>query len=216
MEGEVPGIIRRDAGLAKPEDASPERLTELHEAQRAWTLEHFEKARPPEIKAVGFKTKLYDLGNPKAYAQLLREQNAAIIHNTRRNMVKLTVSQLNSQVLQKQVGRLNRLEGDPDVPPLEVSTEKFLKLLYRMTSLQQELGAYVESLGLPTIKVRYEDVFGGPDRVLGDICDFLGVERSDYTVRVRKVTKDNLREALSNYDELKQAVAGTEFEAMFT
>ncbi len=61
----------------------------------------------------------------------------------------------------------------------------------------------------------YEDLVKQPEELFGEIQSFLGVEPRPLEMGLRRQNPQPLRELLGNYDELREALRGTEYEACF-
>lgn len=183
--------------------------------QLAWATEFF---TPPFIgrkAAIGFKTKLVDVLDPEPFAQLLHEKECRVIHMRRRNRVKAVVSKINARRLYEATGNWNLYDKTDRRPPMNVAPEQFAALLQEREELDEELRSYVEQLSLPKLTVCYEDLLQDRDGVLQDVFAFLGVRPHPVEETTMKHTKDDLREALENFDALRARYEGTEYEQMF-
>ena len=170
----------------------------------------------PECRAIGFKKKLRDIRDHRGFAALLTSLDARIIHLERRNVVKRAVSLFNALRLHEKTGAWNlysrsnelrtRLHIDPD--ELEARLEE-----YRVG--RSQLLGFIAEARRPTLTLYYEDLLASHDAVLNMAFGFLGVDRHAGRGHCHKNTSDNLREALVNFDELRAAYAGSEYEEMF-
>jgi hypothetical protein len=77
------------------------------------------------------------------------------------------------------------------------------------------LEEYVEMLRLPTLRLDYETLLTERTRTIEDLCTFLGVQRLPLRGVALKNTADNLREAVTNFDELRSRLQGTRYVQMF-
>lgn len=183
--------------------------------QMAWAQDFL---TPPLIgrkAAIGFKTKLVDVLDPEEFAQLLHEKECRIIHMRRRNRVKAVVSKINARRLYEATGNWNLYDKSDRRPPMTVAPERLAELLQEREELDEELREYVEGLDLPKLVVCYEDLLQERDSVLQEVFSFLGVRPYPVEETTKKHTKDDLREALENFDELRAQYVGTEYEQMF-
>jgi len=70
-------------------------------------------------------------------------------------------------------------------------------------------------MGRDVLDLTYEgDVAEDPRRAYRRICDFLGVNDEPVEIRYGRTTPQKLTEIIENFDEVKAALAGTEFEWM--
>ena len=201
--------------------------------QRDWL--RVAMAPPPEYDqfAVGFKTKLSipdpagqdptatreilgGGGGLDAFAAVLRETNARVIHMTRRNVVKLAVSRFNRRRLEETTGHANirpdqgRL-GKFRVPTTFTETE-IAQLELRLRAVEE----FNEQLGLASMEIVYEDLLVDPDAIASQVAAFLGVPHVPAPGYLQKNTPDDLRLALENYDEIAEHLAGTRYASMLS
>jgi LPS sulfotransferase NodH len=190
--------------------------------QGAGAAEQLEWARslftPPifgRYSAVGFKTKLVDVEDLDGFTRLLQEKQCHIIHMHRRNSVKAVVSKINARRLFEMTGKWNLYSETDRLPALEIDPEEFDLLLEEREQANRVLEHYVNDLDLPTLKVTYEDLQVDQDAELKHILTFLKVKPYPVESKTLKNTKDNLREAVANFDELRARYSGTSFMAQF-
>jgi hypothetical protein len=70
-------------------------------------------------------------------------------------------------------------------------------------------------VGRDVLDLTYEDdVAADPVRAYRRICYFLGVKNEPVEIRYGRTTPQKLTEIIENFDEVKAALAGTEFEWM--
>ncbi len=183
--------------------------------QMAWAREYF---TPPLIgrrAAMGFKTKLVDVLDLNGFATLTREKRCHIIRMQRRNMVKAVVSRINARRLYEATGKWNLYDKSDRVPPAAIEPAELHQYLEEREQAEQALNDYVRGLQLPTLPIAYEELLVDRDAVLASVFSFLGVEPHPVTAKTMKHTRDDLREVVTNFDELRASVAGTPYQAMF-
>jgi hypothetical protein len=167
------------------------------------------------VAAAGFNTKLSDVLDLPAFGSLLRETRAQIILLMRRNLVKQTVSLFRAERLAEATGEWN-LYDEADCPPAFAINPGLFDEWLRTTSAERErLRQFAIGLELPMLCVYYEDLLSDRERALDLIFSFLGVEYNGANGRARKNTSADLREAVTNFDELRSRYVGTEYEPMF-
>jgi LPS sulfotransferase NodH len=139
----------------------------------------------------------------------LRDNRVLVLHMLRRNHLKILVS----QKLAAQSGRFH--SRNPSVADMTV----FISLLGLKPRLRRielaERAARRCIAGLPSIEIYYEDYTGSGDgeddarlcRALGQDLPMAGL-----TSPLRKVSSDDLRDTVANYDEVFQHLSGTRFE----
>jgi len=180
-----------------------------------WTRRTLGPAQDPGVLATGFKVKPKDVTDLDAFAGVLRDVGAHVICLRRLNLVKQTVSMFNACRVEQATGDWNIYDQPPPDEPLHIDPDTFEKWLSGLARQDRELVSYCEGLGLPLLHVTYEQVLADVDAVLGRVYGFLGVEPAHTRGRAQKITSDDLREAVANFDGLRARFAGTPFEAQF-
>ena len=166
--------------------------------------------------AVGFKTKLMDVLHPEELGKLLRQIQPRVILLLRRNRVKLVVSWINSNRLHKERGKWQSYteEERPSVP-FAIDVGDFKCRLETLDGLRQRLASYVSGLGLPTLPLYYEDLLLDELRAFERVFSFLGIKPKAVQPECIKTTRDDLREVIKNFEELRSHYRGTPLEEMF-
>lgn len=174
--------------------------------------------QPPrggEYAAIGFKTKVKEVQDPEGFAELLREAGARIIFLQRRNSIKHVVSRFNSYRLHGVTRNWNLYNEDDRLPPATIDLMWFSGNLEAIEEEKRKLESYVKNLGLPTLSLYYEDLLYERRATLGRVFSFLGLRFEPVQGGSIKNTNDDLREAVSNFDELRSHYVGTTYEQMF-
>ncbi len=193
-------------------------------AQLAWTRRYLTPPWRGPHKAIGFKTKLRAVLDPLQFADLLRRHRVFVIHMQRRNRIKSVIStfrvmQLNAQKndtdRQRPAERFNIYAPDQRPPPLPVDIAKFREILQQRTQREQALAAYIADLRRPTLDLFYEDLMLTPTRTFDQVFDFLAVPSHPVSGQAIKLTSDDLRHVVLNFDELRSAFTGTPYLSMF-
>jgi len=175
---------------------------------------------PPFVgtnRAIGFKTKLKDVLDPKRFALLLTERQCRVILMQRQNIVKAIVSEINARRLWETTGDWNLYNEKNRPPPPRIELEDFQTRLENRREREGRLRNYVDSLSLPTLELTYEDLLIDAEETFSRVFSFLGVKPAPILGKsgVRKATSDDLRIAIANFDELQSHYVGTGYEAMF-
>jgi hypothetical protein len=165
--------------------------------------------------AVGFKTKLKVVESPEGLARLLRELGARIIVLQRRNSIKHVVSQLNAHRIHEATGFWNLYKTEDRLPPATIDVAEFDRRLEQVEKEKRELETYANNLDLPTLFLNYEDLLVDQRATLERVFSFLGIRFEPTQSKCHKNTSDDLREAVSNIDELRTRYVGTPYEQMF-
>jgi LPS sulfotransferase NodH len=183
--------------------------------QLEWARSLFTLPLISRYSAVGFKTKLVDVEDLDGFTLLLQEKKCHVIHMERRNSVKAVVSKINARRLFEMTGKWNLYSETDRLPALDIDPAEFDLLLEEREGANQTLESYVKGLNLPTLKVVYEDLQIDQQAELKRIMAFLKVKPYPVKAKTLKNTKDNLREAVANFDELRARYVGTSFMAQF-
>lgn len=183
--------------------------------QLQWAREFWTPPLIGEHAAIGFKTKLVDVLDPAGFAALLREKQVRIIQLQRRNAVKGAISTLNARRLHEASGNWNLLQEEDRQSPFAVDLEEFDRLLAAREAWDRELEAFVAALQLPTLALCYEELLEDEGAFLRKVVTFLDVPERAMQGRTLKHTTDDLRQAITNYDELRARYAGARYAPMF-
>lgn len=184
-------------------------------AQLAWINASLTTPAIGRYGAVGFKTKLVDVIDHLAFADILKDHQAHIIHMRRRNRVKAVVSRINAQRIWELTNRWNLYNEQDKLPPLEITPSEFNGLLEEREAVENELDNFVKRLELPVLVLYYEDLLVRREAVLRQVYDYLGVRNYPAQADTLKNTSDDLREVIVNFDQLRAQYAGTPYEPMF-
>jgi LPS sulfotransferase NodH len=184
------------------------------EEQMNWIRGFLAGSEDRGVSAIGFKTKLDDVLDPQALADVLKRLNARIILLSRLNVVKMVVSWFNSERLFDLTGDWNQYPPAAALEPFEIDLEKFDRRLGLVLHGKSRLDAYVHSLDLPLIQVCYEDILTNRQRTIGRVCEFLDVEPMPLKGQCVKSTNDNLRKVVANFDLLHRFYEGTHYQQM--
>lgn len=166
-------------------------------------------------RAAGLKSKFSDLADFDAFGELLRQIDAKVIHLVRNNRVKRAVSMINAIRLQASTGHWNLHVEENRLGVLEINPEEFDRRLQNMKKNDLKTQQQIKGLGVPVLPLAYEELLLDLDAVRQKVFSFLGVRNLPVDGNPLKATKDDLREVIKNFDELKEIYLGTEYECMF-
>ena len=183
--------------------------------QLAWADEFLTPPLFGNSKAIGFKTKLVDVLDLDGFTELLRKKNIKIIQMRRRNRIKAVVSRMNARRLYESTGNWNLYDKSDRMPPMEVDPQLFAEYLAEREAADDELQAYVDQLGLPALKIVYEELLVDKVNVLGKVFEFLNVSNRSVQEKTLKNTSDDLRDAVINFDQLRSLYTSTPYAEMF-
>jgi hypothetical protein len=183
--------------------------------QLAWARSFWGTAAAKGVHARGFKSKIVDILDPQGFVQLLHEQECRVITLRRQNTVKGVVSTANAKRLHDTSGNWNLLKQEDRMPAFAIDPAQFDAMLHQREQWDRELQAFVAGLRLPLLSLFYEEILAGEAGVLQRVVDFLGVEFHAMQPKIHKHTGDDLRDVLTNYDDLRRRYADTQYAAMF-
>ena len=172
------------------------------ERQRAMLKDLFEIKRSPEFKAIGFKTKIHAVLNREVFTQYITDHQFRIIHLIRRNKLKFIISVVRAKMLRNAEGVSNVFQQNQEpIGPMEIPVAKFTRATKRL-NVAVRLQKYIDNLDLPKLKIAYEDLLNDEQVTLKRVWDFLEVEHFDTQGVTRKNTPDDVRQAVTNLDEI--------------
>jgi LPS sulfotransferase NodH len=157
-------------------------------------------------EVVGFKF-MYSQDKilPQVIDWVEREQ-IKVIHLIRINSLKKRVSRL--------VSRFRNLAHSTErVEVCRISVDT-ARLKEKLDSMSQEIDQYRSRLShLNPLEITYEDLVANQDRELQRVLDFLEIDVfPGLSTELVKVNSDRLSDVIENYDEVVQALFGTEHE----
>jgi len=166
--------------------------------------------RPDGIKCTGFK--FTHRQNKAVYQRLLTDPGIARIVLRRKNRMKTYVSQKISEVLSEwEVYRQQDLLQER--PRVTIDPQLFLERVAFDVAYYAEIREAMQAGKHPWIEVFYEDLFT-PD-TSHEILRFLGLNSAsnDLTTGSIKQNSCDLRDLITNYDELYRYFEATEYAA---
>lgn len=183
--------------------------------QLTWVREFLAPPLISRSRARGFKTKLIDIMEPEGFADLLRQNDCRIIQLQRRNTVKAAISTINARRLWEASGNWNLLNEEDRLSSFVIDEAELDHLLEERERWDADLERYVETLGLPTLQLFYEDLLLDEEEFISRVFDFIGVDTRPVRGRTIKNTSDKLSEVIKNIDDLRSRYAGTKYRPMF-
>ncbi len=199
--------------------ALSEELHDLQEkgsaAQLQWVRQYFSPPLIGRYKVIGFNTKLEQVLDLHEFGKLMKEFKCKVLNLQRRNRIKGTVSYFVGKKLSESTGMWGLFKDEDRPSAIYIDPVEFDEHLRIREQLQQDQDRYITGLGLPTLPLCYEDLLVNKDDVLQQIFTFLGVKQLPVQAASLKITSDNLRDAILNFDELKAKYIGTQYETMF-
>jgi hypothetical protein len=200
---------------------------------------------PPGARtAVGFKLHYFHCSSPWGFPALLdylaQDKGVQIIHLQRRNMLRSLASQKLTAMTgdYARIRILTRLSSAPKafIHPAKAFHRARAILAQNLrrspvpssvTLSVEECKAYFEETTAAvarheelfrdheTLPVFYEEILSSREEVFARAQSFLGVEPRILAVDLRKQNPQDLRALIENYEELREAFAGTEYGEFF-
>jgi LPS sulfotransferase NodH len=199
--------------------ARGEQLVELvqHGAERqlAWTAAYLTPPEEGVHAAIGFKTKLKDVLDPKGFGALLRRLNAKVVHLERKNVVKQAISWILADELYRTTGKWNLYRASDRIPVLRIDPALLAQRLEQIEAGCDGLRRYVNALRLPLYGLAYEQLMLDPAAAMRGVHGYLELPNVLGAVACRKHTPDDLRHIILNFDALRAQYAGTRHSWMF-
>ena len=183
--------------------------------QLEWADKFLTPALIGRVKAKGFKTKLMDILDPAGFGQLLTKLGCRVIQLQRRNTVKAVVSTINAKRLHDKVGTWNLLKETDRLPAFEIELADFKARIAEREAWDHEIEAFTATLQIPVKQLYYEDLLNDEQFFLNQIFEFINVTPKPVQGKTFKNTKDNLKEVILNFEELKAHYQDTPYASMF-
>ena len=163
-------------------------------------------------EAVGFKLMYSQLRKFPELLAYLAIRRVSIVHLTRLNLVDIVVS----EELARVTGVSHVRSGvTSTVPTVHLNPTILRERLHQLSERPGQVRRLIRCTACPCIEVTYEALLNGEEEFLRTL-EFLGV--SDPTVHVvSSLAKRGLRshrDAITNYDEVKQILESTPFAGM--
>lgn len=171
--------------------------------------------QPWSVKARGFKLFYYHPldGGDALWRDLAAMRDLHVIHLRRRNILRTLVSReiAAAQKVWRQTQPGATASGDKTVAfAAGELVRRFLE-----TRAMERRGEEAFR-GHPILPVDYEDLVADPAGTFRAVTAFLGVPARAPRAGLVKQNTEPLQQLVKNYDELKRAFAGTEWEAFFS
>ena len=141
----------------------------------------------------------------------MKNKHVLIVHTLRRNHLKM----LTSHALAARTGRFHSRSAPQTAAPSMISLplRGLIMRLQRIESAEKVARDAIR--GLPTIEVWYEDYVGTHCREIeAQLCAAVGqqIPEGGLVSQLAKVSSDNLRDILANYEDVVRRLSGTRFE----
>jgi len=159
---------------------------------------------------VGFKLMYLQLGlYPEILIYLIRHR-IRVVHLVRRNHLDVMLS----YAVKAKVGRAHLLAGQsaPEDIRVTLNTEKLVRQLKWLRTQQDIARKLLNSCRLPHLEIAYEDLLADQAH-FRLVSDFLSIKPEEHMPRstLVKIRKGGHRDVISNYNEVKAALANSKF-----
>jgi LPS sulfotransferase NodH len=144
-----------------------------------------------------------------AFRRWLRANRVLVIHTLRRNHLKILVSHR----LAAESGRFHSRDAGPAKRQIVLPVKGLITRLDLIAASERAARAAIRDL--PSIEVWYEDYVGSQGPAYeARLCRALGqpVPPNGLESALTKVSSDDLRDTVRNYDQVAEALKGTRFE----
>jgi LPS sulfotransferase NodH len=176
-----------------------------------------------ETRVLGLKTKLADIDDPDHLAAQIKHHRPIVVLNRRHNYLKQAISYARMIALKEQLktrhGRSysNARSADDVVGKIEVDASAIQGWCKQFEELDHQLVSFANRLALGCTTLSYEEFSSDVDAVARKFERILGfspcIPNKDV---VFKNTPEDLREAITNYEDLATSIKGTKYEALLT
>lgn len=157
-----------------------------------------------------FKAMYNQLARPFALSFLQGVEGLRVIHLSRHNLLKVHVSTL-------LMPKRRQLQAVAPTEPVWIRVDPN-KAIARMRQARASFQKFDDAFARKArLHIHYEDLVDGPrlQPATGErICEFLGVSQLPMRSRLIKMNPESLRDMVTNYDELADAISKTEFADM--
>jgi len=180
------------------------------EEQLAWLVEFYAFGRRPTVELLGSKQSVLSIRDLPALENMLRANDVKIIRMRRDDCLKAAVSQIRAEQYASKTletdgkARWAVRKGEEPLGPSHVPLE-ILSRRIEIMKTQQDL-MMVGFVGLDTLEIEYEEINSNLETTYRRLSDFLCFSANSYAVPFVKATPDDLRSAVSNYEEICESL----------
>ena len=140
---------------------------------------------------------------PALFLELAAEFGTRIIRLRRRDLVKQAISWVRGVRLSKERNQWFLNTNQQPLGPSPVSVDDLESTLHWLQKSRDDHAAVFQTYPGPTLLVDYEDMLFDWERTQHRVLEFLGARPLPLGAYYQKVTDDDLRLAVSNYDEIE-------------
>lgn len=178
----------------------------------AWRADRFMDAyfRRGTAKVRCFKAMYNQIARPFASRFLIENEDIRVIHLRRHNLLKVHVSTL-------LMNKRKQLQATAPTETVWIDVNP-QRAIASMRKARERYESYDRAFERhPRLQVSYENLIdnnGITEDTRSRICDFLGIAQLPMMSPLVKLNPDSLRDMVTNYDELADAISRTEFAEM--
>lgn len=200
--------------------------------QEEWLRELWSTENGEKYKAIGFKTKPFDIPDKTGFIRMLDEFRPTILILRRANLLKQAISvqriEQRAESIKQDIGEekwakaqvknstWNVFDPKQALARSRVDLEWLDGLLSWLKPATTEFYDFARELdenhGLDVVYMDYDDLLLDQSAFFEMSFHVLGVSPFQFKQRVHKYTSDRLRTAIENYEELSEHYKGTEYE----
>lgn len=172
--------------------------------------------QPGYIKAKGFKIFYFhpiDDDSNNLWDELISLDNLSIIHLKRRNILRTIVSRKIASTQKVWATKSAKRHSASRNKSVSFTTGE-LEQGFKKTRAAEDKGDK-EFSNHPLVTVYYEDLVINPEGEFGKVTEFLGVKYVPPKTHLKKQNPESLKVLIKNYNELKSAFSGTEWQQFF-
>ena len=199
--------------------------------QTLWINNLYSENNLQKNKAVGFKTKFFDIPDKEQFRETISRFKPIVIVSLRSNVVKQAISAIRIKALaavrKSRMGTeewerskygnkiWNIFKEGSGLGQTEIPIDEAKLQVAILEKSNNELYQFVESLNIKAYFYDYEDMLRDEGIFFSKFFSLLGVPSIKYKRNVFKHTPDDLSQSISNFEALKAAFANSKYEAMF-
>ena len=163
---------------------------------------------------VGFKLMYKQLGLYPEILAYLKTHDVQILHLVRSNHLDVMLS----YAVKAKLGQAHLLVGQsaPDQMQVELDANNLVKQVAWLQKQQNMARRVLKFFRLPYLEVVYEEMTQNQDHYFEMISKFLSIPSDDGMPKspLTRIRKGTHRDMISNYDQVKQALSGSQFASL--
>jgi hypothetical protein len=191
------------------------------EEQVTWFEDFYElHRRNAPAKLIGSKQSVLSMRDIDRIETLLRSHSISVIRMRRENCLRAAVSQIRAEQYAEKTraetgsARWALRKGDPGLGPIHIDPDLLLRRTRIMVTQQQRMMDGFQ--GLRLLEIEYGEINSRLMSVYERLSEFLGLSTAAISIPFEKATPEDLTHAITNYDEVKRALANTGFAKYLT